>query len=565
MFKRAVRALARLNPVRALRYAFFRLGNWRRGRFRDLDYVLLTLPAALPALPETRGWLRRRVLGDPPMSLIELERLFEQIGHDPRLRGVVISLRGLQLSLADLQTLRQSIIRLRKLGKRVIFYAQSYDNASYYLASAGDEILLQPGGTLYTLGLVAQPSFFRDALEAIGVQIDAVAISPYKSALDTFTRTEISAEAQAQLDWLLDSRYSIILEGIAEGRRMLVSEVQAMIDSAPHLDEAALAAGYVDGVLNEEGLHQRLNAEHLLPLDQAKNHLLRRWRRASGQYVAVLPLSGTIISGESGSSPVDLPLPLLADDRLGDLTVVRQVRNLMQDKRAAAVVLWIDTPGGSAAASESMAAALDELAKDRPVIAFMNSVAASGGYYIATPARWIIAQPGTITGSIGVFLGKPITNGLYSNLRVNRMEFTRGANANLLSDSTPFNDQQREQMRQGISRSYQQFTGRVAASRRMTPEAVDAVGEGRVWTGKQALQNGLVDELGDLWQAVAKARELAGLPADAPAAIVRGAGQPLGPQLAENPAAALRYAQENLRLIANGRAQWLMPVEWTVW
>lgn len=566
MVKRSLKTLAGLNPLRGLRYLFFLLGNLWRSRFRKLDYILLTLPANLPALPEKRDWLRRRLFGDAPLSLLDLDKLLKQIGQDPRPKGIIITLRGLQMTQADLQTLRQSIIRLRKQGKRVIFYAQNYDNATYYLASVGDEIILQPGGTLLTLGLVSHPSFFKSALETLGVQIDAVAISPFKSALDMFTRDDISPDAQAQLDWLLDSRYEIMLEGIAEGRRMPVSAVKDMIDHAPHLDRDALEAGYVDAVLNEEALAKHLNAEHLLPLSEVKARLLKRWRKRGGKYVAILPLSGNILPGESGGAPGDLPIPIpfFGDNRLGDVTVVRQVRNLIGDPRVAAVVLWIDSPGGSADASEAMTATLDELAKGCPVVAYMNGAAASGGYYIATPARWIVAQPGTITGSIGVFAGKPITGGLYRNLRINRMTVTRGANATLMSDSTPFNDQQREQIRRAITRSYEQFTGRVAASRKMTVEAVDAVGGGRVWTGKQALHIGLVDALGDVWVAVAKARELAGLPEDSAVVMVEGKGEPLGPKLAAkaDPAALLRYVQENMTALANGRAQWLMPIKW---
>ncbi len=566
MFKRLRQFLSFIRPLRGIRYLFHALGNWRRGRFRDLDYILLTLPQTMPALPEERPWLQQRIFGKPRLSLLELDTLFEKIGTDPRPKGLIIQLRGLQMALADLQSLRSSVIRLRKQGKRVVFYAQGYDNATYYVASAGDEVILQPGGSVELLGLVMQPTFLKNTLDVVGVQMDAVAISPFKGALDALTREHISVEGQAQLDWLLDSRYEMILEGIAEGRCMSIADVKAMIDHAPHLDTVALEAGYVDAVLNEEQLGKHLEAEHLVPLQKAGPLLRKRWRRHSSKFVAVLPLSGMIIQGESGRPPgeIPIPLPVLGEDRLGDLTVVRQVRHLMEDREAAAVVLWVDSPGGSAAASEAMTAALDELAKDRPVVVYMNGVAASGGYYVATPARWIVAQPGTITGSIGVILGKPVTSGLYGNARINRMEFTRGANATLYSDSHPFDEHQREQMRAGIEHIYSQFVTRVAASRRMTAEAVDAVGGGRVWTGRQALKNGLVDELGDLQVALVKARELADLPADVPFRILRGEDKPLAPQVAEqvNPAAWLRYVQDNFKSMANGRAQLLMPVHW---
>lgn len=555
-----------LAPVRASRFIWNALSNWRRKRFSDLDYITFTLPETIPSLPEGRNWIRRRILGDPPLSLLEIDRLFERIGDDPRPKGIIMVLRGLRLSLADLQTLRGILIRLRQKGKRVVCYAQDYDNSTYYLASAADEIILQPGGNLMTIGLISQPAFLKNTLDTLGVQLDVIAISPYKSAYDQFSRESISREGQEQINWLLDSRYQIILEGIAEGRRMTLDEVRTLIDTAPHLDRSALAHRYVDAILNEESLPAHLGTEHIVSMSEAAPILLRKWRKRSEKSIALLPLNGLIMPGESADPPggIPIPLPFVGEERLGDLTVVQQARNLMQNERVGAVVLWIDSPGGSVAASEAMTAALDELAKKHPVIAFMNSVAASGGYYISTSARWIVAQPGTITGSIGVILGKPITHGLFENLKVNRLEFTRGANATIFSDQMPFNDEQRRQMRQGVERSYEQFIERVAKSRKMTPEAVDAVGGGRVWTGRQAQKHGLVDELGDLHVALAKAREIAKLPDDTPITIIQGDGEPLGPQLAEkaNPAAILRYMAENFRLIASGKAQLLMPARW---
>lgn len=552
------------SPLRGLRYLLHALGNWRRSRFQELDTILFTLPPSMPALPEARSWLQRRLLGDVPLSLIDLERIFERIGDDPRPKNVILRLSSAGLSLADLQTLRGSIVRLRQKGKRVVCFAQGYDNATYYLASAADEIIVQPAGLLNTIGLAASASFLRNSLDALGVQLDAVAISPYKGAFDTFTLTDISAEGREQLEWLLDGRYQMIVNGIAEGRRMMPEAVRTMIDTAPHLDEDALSAKYVDAVLHEEELAAHLGAKHLVLWRDAEKKLLKKWRKRQDKYVAILPLTGTIVPGESGGLPVPLPIPLpfIGEDRMGDATVVRQVRNLMKNKQASAVVLWIDSPGGSVDASEAMTAALDELAKDRPVVAFMNGVAASGGYHISTPARWIVAQPGTITGSIGVLYAKLVTHGLFENLRVNRMTFTRGANAGMFSEETPFTDTQREQVRRTVEHLYRQFLERVARSRHMTVEAVDAVGGGRVWTGEQALAHGLVDELGDLRVALTKARALAGLPDDAPAVMVREA-KPMVPQVAEqaNPAAWIGYVEGNLRALTN-RALWLMPVKW---
>ncbi|MBC7870530.1 MAG: signal peptide peptidase SppA [Chitinophagaceae bacterium] len=561
MFKKLLKFIGRLNPLRALRRGLFAFGNWRRGRTKKFDYVLMTLPASMPALAQPRDWIRQRVLGAPPMSLNDLEAAFQRIADDPRPKGIILILRGFSMPLADLQTLRESILRLKRRGKQVICYAQGYDTAMYYVASAADQILLQPGGELMTIGLRQEATFLKNALETIGIQLDSVAISPFKGAFDQFTREDISLEGRQQLEWLLDSRYEMIVDGIATGRKMSVEAVRNMIDTAPHLDEDALKSGFINGILNEEGFSAYLKAEHFVPWKQAEKILRRRWQKRQNQTIALLEISGTIIQGQSGQPPIDLPIPFIGGERVGDITLVQQIRRLMKDEQAAAVLVYINSPGGSAAASEAMTSALEELAKTRPMVAFMGNVAASGGYYVATPAHWIVAQPGTITGSIGVLSGKPVTTGALEKLKINRVAFTRGANADFFSDDAPFSPAQRDQMRRSIERIYGQFIGRVALSRKMSIEAVDAVGGGRVWTGAQALEHGLVDELGDLQTALKKVRELANLPEDAPLVIPSSKGDQLPPQLASlTPAAALTYLMEGLRGLT-GAPQMILPFD----
>jgi protease IV len=549
--------LRMLNPIRAVRRLLFVLANrWRRRA--KIDYVTLTLSSDIPTLAEPRDWLRRRVLGPPPLSLTELERIFERIGDDPRPTGVILNLRGLAMPLAGLQSLRNSLIRLRGKGKRVICFAQGYSNGLYYLASAADEIVLQPGGEVETIGLRAEATFLKDALDTVGVRLDSIAISPYKGAFDQFSRSDISPEGQAQLDWLLDSQFEMLLQGMAEGRKTSLDAIRAMIDNAPHLDEAALAAHYVDVVETEETLHRRLASKHILPWASADKKLLKSWRKRSDKYVALINISGLMVQGESGKPPIDLPLPFIGGQRSGDMTIVQQVRRVMQDKQAAAVILYINSGGGLARAAEAMTSALTELALDRPLVAYMDRIAASGGYYVATAAQWIVAQPAAITGSIGVISAKAVTDGLFSRLRVNRLEFTRGTNAALMSDHAPYSETQRARMFKSIEHIYRQFVGHVARSRHLSHEQVDAIAAGRVWTGTQAKANGLVDELGDLRAALDKARQLANLPDHAPLLMVGGKGQPLPAQLFEqaNPAAIL-----NARVIGSGSPLMMIDVD----
>ena len=538
------------------------LANRQRRRFTDIDYVMFSVPPQMPALPEPRNIIQQRVLGEPPLSLLELERTFARIGRDARLSGVILYLRGLGMSLADLQTLRDAMTRLRRTGKRVIVHAHNYDTLSYYVASAADEIVLLTGGELAATGLVSGVTFMRDALDTLGVGVDVVAISPFKNAMDSFTQRDPTPETQAQIDWLLDSNFQQIVDGIATGRNIAPDDARVLIDGAPYTDEEALTHGYVDAVLPEEGLAAHLRAKYLVPWAEALKVLPLAWPQPEDKYVAVLPLSGLMVEGESQHTPVDLPIPILGEGRMGSMTVVEQVRALMKDPHAAAVILFIDSGGGSSTASEAMAAALDELAQDRPLIVCMNGVAASGGYYLATPARWIVAQPGTITGSIGVFQAKLLNGDLVRKLRFNAVEFLRGANASYASSLHAFTPEQRERVQATVDRIYARFVERVARSRDLSTEAVDAVAGGRVWTGAQALDHGLVDALGGLHEAAAKARELAGLPADAPLRIWRGKAKPLAPQLAAeaNPAAGLRYLRANLDAIFSGEAQFLLEM-----
>ncbi len=555
------KALGFLNPLRGLRWLVFSLRNRLRQR-AAIDYVVVNLPAEMPTLPETRSWVIKRALGAAPISLIELDRLFERIADDPRPKGVVLNIHGFAMSLANLQTLRSSILRLKAKGKRVICYAQSYSNAVYYIASAADEIVLQPMGGVDTVGLRSEATFLKDALDTLGVKLDSIAISPFKGAFDQLTRDEMSPEGRAQLDWLLDSQFDMIVSGIAEGRKLSTEAVKTMIDGAPYLDSQALAAGYVDFVETEEALHRRLASKHVLSWDAANKKLLKKWTKTSDKYIALINVSGTMTTGSSAKPPVDIPIPFIGGERAGDLTVVQQVRQVMQDKQAAAVILYVNSGGGAVIAGEAMRSALAELAQDRPLITYMDGVAASGGYYIATPGQWIIAQPGTITGSIGVISAKVVTAGLFAKLRTNRLEVTRGANAGMYSDLAPFTEEQRLRMRESIEHIYKHFVGLVSVSRHMSNEAVDAIAAGRVWTGVQAKANGLVDELGDIHTALAKARALAKLPDHAPLVVVSGKDKALLPTLYEkaNPAASLRYMHDSLNTIASGSPQLLLDV-----
>ncbi len=540
--------------------------NMQRSRIKTLDYVMLRLPASFAPMPRARNIVQRQLFGAAPMSLLECTQALERIADDPRTLGVVLHFRGLAANYADLQTLRGAILRLREKGKRAIGYAPGYRMPEYFVASACDEILLVPGGMLDTAGLLSQQIFLKDGLAAVGLQMDALAITPYKSAADMLARNEPSPEAREQTNWLLDSLFEIVLDGIAATRKMKPAAVRGMVDNALHSASDALAAGYIDGVMSEEALLKHLGVRTISPWEEADGQIYLPTPDFGGKYIALLYAGGAIVDGESQSPPGDLPIPLpfVGSERLGDATLNQQVRHLIRDDRCGALVLYIDSGGGSATASESMASALGEFASRRPLVVCMGGVAASGGYYIATPAHWIVAQPSTITGSIGVLMGKLVNSEMLKKLRFNAVSYLRGENADWIAGERPFSDEQRQMVRGNIEQLYRLFLTRVADSRGKTTDEINAIGGGRVWTGAQALECGLVDQLGSLDDASAKARELANLPESAPLSLVRGKGKPIGVQLAEqNPAAMANYVAEGIELVTS-RAQLLMPFEWRV-
>ncbi len=537
----------------------------RRSRPGDpYDYVQFNLPATMPAFPDPRSILQQRLFGRSGLSLYGFGQALERLAEMPSVKGVVLNLPMLAMPQAHLQTLRDSLSHFRAAGKRVVVYAQTYDLASYFLASAADEIWLQEGGAFMTTGLLSQQVFLRDALDTIGVTADVVAISPYKSAADQLSRSEPSEESAAQLNWLLDSLFDTYVSAIANGRDMTPDDARAMINRAPLTDLEAQQLGYIDRVTRQELFHQHLGDAKIIMWEEADRRLPIKVAFDDEQIV-VLALSGMIVNGTSATPPVDIPIPLVGGPRIGDVTAVNQIRDLMTNEKVKAVVVYIDSQGGSATASEAIHSALSELAKTRPVVAVMGSVAASGGYYIATPAHHIIAQPGTLTGSIGVVLAKLVTNDLLRKLRFNPFTYLRGDNADILASVAPFSEAQRERMRASIERIYSLFLDRVAASRKLTREQLEPIAGGRVWTGRQALELKLIDELGGLDAGIAKARRLAHLPSTAPVLLyLRGPRQPLVAQVADkvNPAAALNYWTSNLYHLTNGQALYLVDHVW---
>ncbi|MBI1742769.1 signal peptide peptidase SppA [Candidatus Acetothermia bacterium] len=488
------------------------------------------------------------------------------IAGDSRIRGVVLHLRPMPMHLAQLQTLRDLIKVLQAAGKRVVVWAYSYDNALYYVACQADVILLQNGGIIGPLGLRQSYLFLADALERVGLSFDFVQVSPYKTAGDVFTRKRMSDEAREMANWLIDARYEELIQGVMEGRKLNRPSGEALLDNSPYTDQQALNARVVDKVISEEDLPAYLGKEgkpaHLAYWEASRRSVLRPRPTRPGPYVALIRIEGLIVDGKSQRPPVKLPLPipLLFDERAGDLSIVQQARKALKDRRAAAVVVFVDSGGGSATASESMAAALRKLADKKPLIVVFGAQAASGGYYVSTPAHWIMAQPAAVTGSIGVLIGKLINANLFNKVYANRETISRGKHITILDAERQFDDEERKIIGEHIQRIYSVFVDRVCVGRKMPREAVEKVAGGRVWTARQALTHGLIDELGGLEKALVKARQLAGLPSDAPVREVKVRRQLLAP-IAQT-TGLIGYAMEGLYLLRKAHALCLSPIIW---
>ena len=356
-----------LFPFRYLRWL---VSSVRRSLGKPPGYVVFVLEQDLPALPDPPRPLWQRFTSRPRLSIRELGERFDLIANDPRIKGVVLHLRPVGMSMATLQDLRELVGRLRQSGRRVVAWAPFYTTGTYYLACACDEILLMPVGTVQPLGFASTGMFLRDGLARFGIEADFVQISPYKSAVDVLTKSQMSGELREQVTWLLDSQHKELLSAIGKGRVLDEEGAQALVDGSPYGDDAAIENRVVDAVIPEEALAERLAQGTGSPV------VIGTWERARtkmrtpapmlgrGRYVAVLRIEGTIIDGRSGKLPVKPPIeiPLVGDDRAGDLTVVQAARLVASDKRAAAVVLYVNSRGGSATASEAMRQALNAIA-----------------------------------------------------------------------------------------------------------------------------------------------------------------------------------------------------------
>jgi protease-4 len=423
--------------------------------------------------------------------------------RDERIGTVLFRVRGLEIGWAKAQELRGAIRALRDAGKRTLAYLELESfgaNLEYFVASAADAVHVAPGTTAPLVGLAAEYLFLGGLWEKLGVGIEVERVGDYKTAADFFAGREMSDAHREMADALLDSIDAQFVGGIAEGRRLSPAQVREAIDAAPVRAEELLERKLIDGVSGFADVVEVLGDP---PLVEEADYARVPASDVGFDPVARLALvygSGTVVVGDRSSSPTGDPV--LASD-----AVAEALEEVAEDDSIDAVVLRIDSPGGSALASDHVWQATQKVREgDKPLIVSMSDLAASGGYYVACGADFVFAGPGTLTGSIGVFVLRPVLRDLYEKLDVGVESLTRGAHADLLLGSRPLSEATRARLRDEVGSIYALFVERVADGRGLSPEQVDAVGRGRVWTGAQAVELGLVDGLGGLREAAARAR-----------------------------------------------------------
>ena len=525
-----------------------------------LEFSLRSMP------PESSGFDPLAIItgGGRPMTLRDSIASIHRAAQDPRVAGLIARVQLGASPPAAVQELREAIAAFSAV-KPSLAWAETYPGTlSYYLASAFGEVWMQPSGSVGLIGFASNATFLRDALDKVGIQAQFVARGEYKSAVNLFTEDGFTDAHREAVTRMLESLQDQVWQAVAESRSIDSGVLDALADRAPLLRDDAVASGLVDRIGFRDEAYARIaelvGVEGVSPdanesTDDAPPRLyLTRYGgagrsrltppvpavpgRRSKPTLAVIDIEGSIVDGRSG--PQFLPF---GPSSVGGDTIAAALREAAADDSVSAIVLRVDSPGGSVTASETIWREVTRVReRGKPVVASMGSVAASGGYYVAMSADAIVANPATITGSIGVFSGKLVVRDLKDRLGVASDSVRTNANADAWSIDAPFTPQQQAHREAEADLFYADFVERVAEGRNLTTEAVDAVARGRIWTGSDALERGLVDELGGLRTAVRRAKILAGLDEDSEVRIVSYPGSSLldmlRPRASSEPAAA---------------------------
>ncbi len=438
--------------------------------------------------------------------------LIRKAKADPRIAGILLKPGGLTSPFwAKVQELREALDDFRRGGKYVHAWLEYAGDREYFLASVADRVYLLGSSSLDLTGIASYEVFLRGTFDWIGIYPDFLHVGAYKTAVNTYLEKNFTPAHREMSESINRSQYQQLVRSIADGRKKREDEVRALIEQGPFQPADALRVGLIDEVAYEDELDDLdpdlAGGEYI----DAGDYASVSWAAAGvsrGSTIAVINAVGVINSGRSGFDPVNGPV-------VGSDSLVEYIREARANRAVKAIVLRVDSPGGSSTASDVIWRELSiSREKDRPIIVSMSDLAASGGYYIALAGDAIVAQPGTLTGSIGVYTGKFVTTGSLDKLGVNIAATSTGKRAEMGSPDRRFTADERAKIQESMQAVYDQFVERAATARQTTPEKIDEVGQGRVWTGEQAHDLGLVDELGGLYTAIGLAKHGAHIPPD---------------------------------------------------
>jgi len=479
--------------------------------------MVLSLRLAGPIAEVTADDPLAEMMGEQATSLRKIREALVRAAEDDRVQGVRLRVDSIGGGFATAQELRTLITRVGAAGKWTASYMDTAGeftsgNLVYYVASACDEVVMNPQGDLNFIGLSAASPFVRGSLEKLDIRAEFPGRGDYKTARFMYTQTDFTPAHREMTGWLLDSIMDQLVQDVAASRGLQNEEVRNLVDQAPFIGEKSVEADLVDRMEDWTSFVERLGEEHGTAKAVSVRSYLKRGSKAKrGPKIAVVTAVGTILRGSSGESFN----PLFGGPIMGSDTISKAFRDVRKASGIKAVVFRVDSPGGSAVASEIIRQEMVRTAEEIPVVVSMSNVAGSGGYWISCGAQRIVADPGTITGSIGVYGGHLNASGFYSNkLGVTFGRMDRGVNANIYGELEDWTDEQRAVVDRMLDRIYDDFVQRVSEARDMTPEEVDAIGRGRVFTGVQGWEKGLVDVVGGFDEALVEAKKLAEIEPD---------------------------------------------------
>ena len=450
-----------------------------------------------------------RIFTSEPPSMEGLLDCINKAAIDPKIKGIVLRPLGSSIGWGKIEELRDALFQFQETGKPVYVYLEMAGNRDYYLSLTGDMIFGSPTGMLMINGLLGGSYFIKGTFDKIGVEADFIAHGKYKNAPDIFTRSDMSPAQREVINSILDDYFGRYVKSIGEERDLDQETVRKLINRGMYTISDAVEKGLADTVMyfNEfKDYLKKMNGRspRFVSYGRYKKIPMSKLGVKAHKTIAIIYCSGTIVSGVGDDMSDD---GMIISD--GMANTIREVAN---DNNIKGIVLRVDSPGGSGIASDIIWQEVFEARKKKPVIVSVSDMAASGGYYISVSADSIVCEPSSIIGSIGVFAGKFSLKDLYKKLGINKVEIPRGENSDIFSEYDKFSDEQRTLIKQGIDEFYRIFVDKVAEGRVMTDEEVDAIGQGRVWTGDQAVKNGLVDKIGGIKTAINMVKKMCGIP-----------------------------------------------------